>query len=315
MKAWLSCGPGRLRRGLQRLFLLGCLMAAQQAGAARLAVVLSDDSAPYQEFFQVVHAHLDGSGHEVSRIYTADLTAASVKDARVTVAVGVRAAKSVAALPVSTPVLAVLVPREWYLKGGRAQLEGAGRSVSAIYVDQPFERLARLIRLAFPEAKRVGVLLGAEQGALVKELEAELRAQRLGLVRGTPEAGDRLITPLEDVLAESDLLLALPDPLVFNRNTAQSLFLTTYRHRVPVLGYSRSMTRAGALVSLHTSPAEAGRQAAEWLGTALQETTPRLPPADFPAYFSVSANEQVGRSLGFTLQPEAELEKRLGGGR
>jgi hypothetical protein len=32
-------------------------------------------------------------------------------------------------------------------------------------------------------------------------------------------------------------------------------------------------------------------------------------------YFSVSINEQVARSLGFTLPSEAELEKRLGGAR
>jgi putative ABC transport system substrate-binding protein len=126
---------------------------------------------------------------------------------------------------------------------------------------------------------------------------------------------ERLITPLEQVLSEAELLLAVPDPLIFNRNTAQSLFLTSYRYRVPVLGYSRSLTRAGALLSLHSSPAQIGRQAAEWVNGAIQGTSVRLPQPAHPAYFSVSINEQVARSLGFSLPPEAELEKRLGGGR
>jgi ABC-type uncharacterized transport system substrate-binding protein len=228
----------------------------------------------------------------------------------------VRAAESLAVLPYRSPVLAVLVPRAWYAKTGRLRLtEGGRRSASAIYIDQPFDRQVQLIRLAFPEVRRVGVLLSEEQAGLLGELEETLRSQRLSLVHATLAEGERLITPLENVLSEADLLLAVPDPLVFNRNTAQSLFLTSYRYRDPVLGYSRSLTRAGALLSLHSSPAQIGRQAAEWVTTALGGTQVRLPSPAYPAYFSVSINEQVARSLGFGLPPEDELEKRLGGAR
>jgi ABC-type uncharacterized transport system substrate-binding protein len=226
----------------------------------------------------------------------------------------VRAAEALADQPSRTPMLAVLVPRSWYVKSGRNRLsDGGRRTASAIYIDQPFERQAQLIHLAFPEARRVGVLLSAEQNALLGELEEALRAQRLSLVHATLDEGEHLIAPLENVLANSDLLLAVPDPLAFNRNTAQSLFLTSYRYRDPVLGYSRSLTRAGALLSLHSSPAQIGRQTAEWASQALNSAPVRLPAATYPAYFSISINEQVARSLGFSLPPESELEKRLGG--
>jgi hypothetical protein len=293
-----------------------CLaLLSAPAVAARVAVVLSDDSAPYQEVYQVIRAYLDDTALEVSRIYADDLTASALSEARLAVAVGVRAAESLAALPVRPPVLAVLVPRTWYVKTGRVRLgDGGRRSVSAIYLDQPFDRQAHLIRLAFPDVRRVGVLLSAEQdGGLLEELDEALRVQRLILVHGTLTGEERLITPLENVLSESELLLAVPDPLVFNRNTAQSLFLTSYRYRDPVLGYSRSLTRAGALLSLHSSPAQIGRQTAEWVSSAIQGIPVRLPPAAYPTYFSVSINERVARSLGFTLPPEAELEKRLRG--
>jgi ABC-type uncharacterized transport system substrate-binding protein len=69
------------------------------------------------------------------------------------------------------------------------------------------------------------------------------------------------------------------------------------------------------LLSLHSSPAQIGRQAAEWVSGAIQGMPVRLPPPAYPTYFSVSINEQVARSLGFALPSEAELEKRLGGGR
>ena len=303
----------------QRIVRLGlacvCLvLVSAQAVAARVTVVLSADSAPYQEVYQVIRAYLDDTSHEVIRVYAERLTATSLNEAQLAVAVGVRAAESLAALPLRPPVLAVLVPRAWYGRIGRARLDDGRRSASAIYLDQPFERQVRLIRQAFPQVRRVGMLVGAEQGGLVDELDEVLRTQRLSLVHGTLSGDERLITSLENVLSGAELLLAVPDPLVFNRNTAQSLFLTSYRYRVPVLGYSRSLTRAGALLSLHSSPAQIGRQTAEWVNGAIQGGSVKLPPPAYPAYFSVSINEQVARSLGFTLPPEAELEKRLGAG-
>ena len=317
LTGWLSRrGSERLRIVQLGLALVCLIMASGPALAARVAVVLSDDSAPYQEVYQVIGAYLDDTPHVASRVYAEGLSASALNEARLLVAVGVRAAESLAALPLRTPVLAVLVPRAWYEKTGRTRLSDSGRrAASAIYLDQPFERQGQLIRLAFPEVQRVGVLLGAEQAGLVGELDEAMRAQRLSLVHGSLDGEERLIPPLETVLSGADVLLAVPDPLVFNRNTAQSLFLTSYRYRVPVLGYSRSLTRAGALLSLHSSPAQIGRQTAEWVSDMLTGGPPRLPPPAYPAYFSISINEQVARSLGFALPPEAELEKRLRGGR
>lgn len=318
MTDWVLRTGSELQRVARLGLALACLaLVSGQALAARVAVVLSDDSAPYQEAYQAISAYLDDSGHEVGRVYADRLTASALEESSLAVAVGVRAAESLAGLPLRIPLLAVLVPRAWYVKTGRARLSDNSRRVaSAIFLDQPFERQGQLIRLALPEARRVGVLLGTEQAGLADELGVALRAQRLSLVHQALAADERLIAPLENVLSNADLLLAVPDPQVFNRNTAQSLFLTTYRYRVPVLGYSRSLTRAGALLSLHSSPAQIARQAAEWVRQALSSDAPvHLPPPAYPAYFSISINEQVARSLGFALPPEAELEKRLGGGR
>lgn len=317
MKDCMPCRRGTLQRIVQLGLACVCLvLVSAQAAAARVAVVLSNDSTPYQEVYQVVRSLLDDSPHELSHLYAEKLTASSLEGAVLVVAVGVRAAEALASLPTQSPALAVLVPRAWYVETGRARLGDSGRrSVSAIYLDQPFTRQAQLIRRAFPEVRRVGVLLSDDQGDLVGDLSEALGAQQIDLLPGTLSSDGRLMPVLERVLSGAELLLAVADPLVFNRNTAQSLFLTTYRYRVPVVGYSRSLTRAGALLSLHSSPAQIGRQTAEWVIGAIQGASVRLPPPGYPAYFSVSINEQVARSLGVSMPSEAELEARLGGGR
>jgi putative tryptophan/tyrosine transport system substrate-binding protein len=228
--------------------------------------------------------------------------------------VGVRATESLFHLSSRPPLLVILVPRDWYLKSAQPVLSGsAAKGVSAIYVDQPFDRQARLIRLAFPDAKRVGLVISEKREALVGKLKAELRRQGLSLEHEAIPTDRELIGSLERVLPSSDLLLALPDPIAFNRNTAQSVFLTSYRYRDPVLGYSSSLTRAGALLSLYSTPAQVGRQAADWIRKAGQGAPPSLPPPSHPDYFSVSINKQVARSLGIKLPAESELVRELGG--
>ncbi|MFN3752115.1 MAG: ABC transporter substrate-binding protein [Thiobacillus sp.] len=300
--------------GILRLLLIGvCLLLSAQALAARIAVVLSEDSPPYQEAYQALRSQLDPSPHGFYPVYADSVSAASLHGATLVVTVGVRAVEAVAALPIRLPVLAAMVPRAWFLNTGKTLLaEGGRRDVSAIYVDQPFERQAALIRLALPDAKRAGVVLSAAQAGLVAELEAALRLHGLGLVAAILPDEGRLLPTLEGVLPDVDVLLAVADPLVFNRGTAQSLFLTTYRYRVPVVGYSRSMTRAGAMLSLHASPEQIGRQAGETVVAAVQGAAVRLPAPAYPVYFNVSVNDRVGRSLGYALPAEAELEKRMG---
>lgn len=288
-------------------------LASPNAHAVQLAIVLSDDSAPYQEVYEAIKARADDHDITVSRLY-ADAASEAALNAKLIVVAGVRAAESVASIAGQSPVLAVLVPKDWYRKTGRQRLAGnEHRPVSAIYLDQPYERQARLIHLAFPNAKRVGVLVSAAQLAVSEDIGAALRAQGLTLVAEVLEPGQKLIEPLEKVLSMSDLMLAVPDPEVFNRNTAQSVLLTSYRYRDPVLGYSRSLARAGALLALYSSPAQVGRQAAELIVKQMETPSSHLPDPAHPRYFSVAVNQQVARSLGFELAPEAELERRLEG--
>ena len=132
--------PGRATRwrALQRIvrLVVACVCLAivsSQAVAARVAVLLSDDATPYQEVYQVIRAYLDDTPHEAVRVYAEGLTPAALNDARLVVAVGVGAAEALAALPERPPVLAILVPRSWDLKTGRARLGSSSRrGLSAI---------------------------------------------------------------------------------------------------------------------------------------------------------------------------------------
>jgi ABC-type uncharacterized transport system substrate-binding protein len=274
--------------------------------AAILTVLLSEDTAPYRDFAVAFEKRI-GKAHNVVRVtLESPALETSLSYSTLTIAVGVKAAEHLASSPAKAPAIAAMVPRAWYRDSGQERLNAGGREATAIYIDQPYERYCALVRDALPDAMRVGILQGKPAAP---ELKAELAgvAKKFNLKLVWQTVGDQDVIPqLEKTLEEVDVLLALPDPVVYNRYTAQVVFLTTLRYRVPVIGYSQGMSRAGALISLYALPPQLGTQAAD---TAVQYLeAARLPkPAD-PRDFDLAVNGNVARALGVVLPGKAVLQ-------
>lgn len=310
---------GKWRRSVAKLRLAACLIllvgmnwaGMLVAAPANVAIVLSDDSAPYQDTASSLRATLAQNGaRAVVDVYSQSGSKADFlgKTPDLIVTVGVSAAQELAAQNLPIPVLAVLIPRQAFDKIARQR---DYKLFSAVFLDQPLARQMELIRLAIPDRGRIGVVLGPDSVAALQSLQAAASEAKLGLAVEKIRAAEELLPALQRVLADSDVLLAVPDPLVFNKGTVQSLLLTTYRYQDPVIGFSHAYVRAGALASVHTTPEQVGRQAGDVVLRALGSRPAWLPPPEYPKYFSVSVNYQVARSLGLSIGDEAELLQKL----
>lgn len=294
---------------------LFCLLAfwssAACAAPVNVAVVLSDESAPYQDAAKSLAATLRQSGSRatVSLVSLADLAPGGGREPPgLVVAVGARAAQDVVSKNLNVPVLAILLPRQSFEKITRPKNPG---QLSAIYLDQPLSRQMKLIRIVFPQRTRIGVLLGPDTHDSLKAVQAASRDAGLTLAAEKIASAEALLPGLQRVLADSEVLLALPDSLIYNKGTVQSLLLTTYRFQNPMVGFSQAYVRAGALVAVYTTPEQAGRQAGEMLARVLESASPALPAPVYPKYFAVSVNYQVARSLGMNVGEEAQIYSQL----
>ena len=302
-----------LKTALRSLFASFSVIMACSAFAApaNIAIVLSDESAPYQETANSMRAALDhGDARAAVNLYS--LAEKKIDFSRerpdLIVAVGARSVQELAALNLSIPILATLIPRQAFEKiAGRRDY----RQFSAVYLDQPLARQMELIRLALPEKSRIGVVVGPESQENLKALQAAAKEARFGMAVEKISAAEELLPALQRVLADSDVLLAVPDPLVFNKGTVQSLLLTTYRYQDPVIGFSQAYVKAGALVAVYTTPEQVGKQTGEVLLRVLGGRTLMLPLPEYPKYFSVSVNYQVARSLSLSIGDEAVLYQKL----
>lgn len=207
------------------------------------------------------------------------------------------------------PVLATLLPRSAYDMRA-TEVRRSGRVMSAVVLDQPINRQMALIKRALPSWSRVGVLMGPQTRPQLPLLERQARLRDLRLVTSTPvDSAEQIYPALKEVFESADMLLALPDAVLYNSSSLQNILLASYRARVPLVVFSPAYVKAGALMAVYTTPGQAARHAASlvrgWLAGR------GLPPVQAPREFEVVVNNHVANSLGLRIDDAAQIAEDL----
>ncbi len=294
----------RAQHRLAALALYLLLWAIGQVHATTWVVIVSSERSPaYVEAAEALVSELERQG--VSRFDMRQQTALEFKNSgagtpRLLVALGAQAAQAVAATKPKYPVLCALIPRSSFEAVLRETGQKSSDQLSALYLDQPLSRQLELIRMALPAAKNLGVLWGPESIASEALLKALAATKLLSVVDGNVSGEKFLFPQLKKVLAEADVLLALADQQVFNAQTIQNILLSSFRARVPLVGFSPAYVRAGALLAVFSTPEQIGRQSAALAKDVLLGRSLPATPL-YPGSFSVMVNDHVARSLGLSL--------------
>ena len=301
------------------LFGLALLLSGLGVGAQpqarssdeRMVIVSSDTTSAFVEVAQVL---IDGlvreglSRSDVRQLTVSELLAlvkaGQVPHPRVFVALGTEASAALATAAGATPVLSALIPRSSFERVLQASGKKASPQFTALYLDQPLSRQLALIRLAMPAAQRIGVLLGPDSVARAPVLRIQAQANGLALVESVVDNQKSVFSRLKTLLDDCDVLLALADPQVYNSNSLQNILLTAFRAKVPMVAFSPAYVRAGALLSLHVTPAQVGAQALALVQGVLHEQALPAGPVE-SRDFEVGVNEHVARSLGLILDASA----------
>jgi hypothetical protein len=181
--------------------------------------------------------------------------------------------------------------------------------LSLLWSDPPLDRQLRLTRLVLPQVRRVGVLYDRHSEFLLKELRQAALPLGLEIVA---ERWDNTndSRPLLTLLKNSDVLLGLDDPDLYNPKTAKNLLLSSYARQMALIGPNAGFVKAGSLASTYSDQSD-------WLAI-LDELLDR-PPATwprtlYPRHFKVLSNPQVARSLSIEQMNEASVAAQLAEG-
>lgn len=277
--------------------LLLLLLLPNLCSAENLHVLLlpSGNAPPYRIFSETLRQSLPAD----VRLDEVGLDAFTGREkADLVVAVGMKAG-GLAVKKATMPVFAAMIPS--YAYADLRSVRPAG--LSGLFVDQPWERQTAFLRAAFPQLRRVGVLTSPGSRLDLGKLRIQLREAGNTLV--SEEApGGTLFEKLEKVLTDSQVLLAVPDSAIYNNNTIRDIMLSSYRYRIPVVGFSEAFVNAGALCAIYSTPDQLAAQAGSMV-SAYQRLR-ALPEPEYPKLFKISVNHEVARMLRFPI-PSDEL--------
>lgn len=289
----------------RRCSLLACLLLAAPAWAAEVLLTAAEDSDGVQAFTQAL-ARQRPEDH---------VTFTPLKDL-----------PAPGRLPASTRLILLDLPSlDWRLQDDQGpptlvlrisrlqahQHQGAAQHahVSLLWSDPPLARQLRLITRILPQARRIGVLYGAESEFLLPELRQHAAPLNLEIV---PQRWDNTSDsrPLQSLFRNSDVLLGLDDPQLYNPKTAKNLLLSSYAQQLPLVGPNAGFVRAGSLASTYSDQTD-------WLAVLdrlLDHAPANWPRSVYPDHFKVVGNAQVARSLGIEQVDEAQVAAQLAEG-
>ena len=280
---------------------IALLATLAHAETLNVHLVLSDSTAPYQQFSTALNKALAASKANVAII---EKHAGDSAKADLTIAVGMKATE-LAIADSSPQVLSVMVPKAGYeTLIEKYALRKPIKAVSAIYLDQPWERQLNFIQAALPKHDIVGVLYSPNTPIVLPRLP-----KGISINARSVRSAETLFATLENILESSDVLLVIPDSEIYSSSNMRNILLTSYRQKVPLVGISQAYVNAGALCAIFSTPEQLAWQAASVIGSFA--TDRRLPAPQYPTSFSIGLNQQVANSLGIELAPPEVIRQRM----
>ena len=277
------------------LLAIGATIPAQ---AARIVVLQLRDTPRLAKTLAALQLHA-GMPVDVVRLTDASSTGwegtlAKGDPPDVVVALGPFASDFIMRLPAGPPVVHCLA-------GADALRAGAPSLPSEVPGDTQVSWLRRLV----PAAKTVGLAFDPAVNARRAEvLAASFSAAGYGTLMAPVASPSELPAALDRIALRADVLLALPDSMVYTSESARGILLQSFRRKTPVIGPNEAWVRMGALYALDWNYDEVGAICAR---LALREMQRPRSAAAPPAAPRTRVSVNLRSSAQFGLRWDADL--------
>lgn len=179
----------------------------------------------------------------------------------------------------------------------RGAAPARGKQLTGVYAEASPTAQMQLIRHLYRRRVMVGVLLSASTRQLQPAIERAADAADLAVSFVEVRPGESPVRSLA-ALTSASVLLAVPDPDLYNAEVARAILESTYRRRQGVIGFSKSMVGAGTLAAAYATLDDVVAQLDEMIEGLMAG---QVIEPQYPAYWRVAINESVARSLDIVV--------------
>jgi putative tryptophan/tyrosine transport system substrate-binding protein len=269
------------------------------ASAAPILVVRTSELGPYK----MVEASFSGALGQPTKSVSMTSGKDALKSAldegpSLVFAIGADAAKGVAEAAPKAPTLYAMVPNP-----GKVGLDPKTPSVSMF--PAPDSQL-KAVKALLPNGKRIGVIFDpVASGPAVQELENAVSRAGLSLVKRPVSAQKDVAGAVRELLPQIDALLLVPDVTVVSADTFKFIAQTSLESRVPLIGFSEGMAKAGAVLAVEAGLPEVGKKAALTAKKMLAGDTPERQFADATLFVNTKSADLLGVTVSDALKGQA----------
>ncbi|MFH1416173.1 MAG: ABC transporter substrate-binding protein [Elusimicrobiota bacterium] len=223
-------------------------------------------------------------------------------DPAIVIAIGMEATSMVCKTLSEIPVVfsMVLNPVE---EGFIGSMSGSGNNISGVSLDLPPLLQFQKIKQFLPGIKRIGVIYDPSKSAgIIEDAVDAAGTAGLQLVKQPVSSGKEIIPAMEELKMGVDALWAIPDTTVYSGAILKHILLFSLRNKVPIIGFSDSFAKAGALMSMYSDYSDVGEQTAELSLEILGGKQPGLIPVSRPRKLKVSLNLNTAKVMGINIE-------------
>jgi putative ABC transport system substrate-binding protein len=274
--------------------------ALEVPGRSEQPTVIVATSSAVEAFEEAVKGIQQGLGQS-AKIVIVDMAAKSGeienrlagKEVRLLITVGNNAYESAARFG-TAPILATMLMR--------ADLAGSGlrAPTGVLALDVPLGEILARMAFVFPGKTRAALIRNPDTNAIPQAaLAAQAKAVGMTLKVLDCQRPEKLLQSFLSLRGQVDFVVCPPDGTLFNGTTVRPLILASLENRLPVVGFSESFVRTGAMAAVYPDYFDVGSEAGELAKKYL--TSGGLSASEGPRKLKVAANPRVARLLGLRI--------------
>jgi hypothetical protein len=181
---------------------------------------------------------------------------------------------------------------------------------SFFVLDQPASRQLSLIKLINPNIKDVAIIVTANSAPHINIFKKAAKQHQI-IIKDYLTDSEDFRYQIEEISKSSDIILATADTDIYNTSTLSQILLTSYRHRISVIGFSTGFIKAGATSGVVSSITDLAKHLSESLLKSTKQSQYKYFSLVYPKYFDVFSNRKVAKSLNLYFTNDKELKEQL----
>ena len=288
-------------------FVLICLLINPIASYSKegILAVMSNQGETQQKFYSKLKNKLTKTS-SITQINSSDITDEILSQHKLIISIGYKSAKVMAKHQTKNNIIYTLIPDSESLQ---LNIPCEKTTCYKIYINQPVTRYVQLFKNLFPEGKTLVLATTKENSIKLQQVKKESKNNNL-IFKNIHINKNNISRTFINKLNNNDVLLALPNPDIYNANHAKSIILSTYHANVPIIAYSKSFAKAGALISLYSSIDNIAEITTNIVNAIIKDGSLKQ-KEHYPDKFTIEINSAVARSMNINIDSENMLKRKI----